>query len=333
MALADDIARDIGVSPATVRNVLSGRNKEIWPSAKRRADEIREAAASRRYRINTAARAIATGRFNNIALVLSREDFHVHMFQEALLSLRNAARKANLHVVLGDLPTEDTAPDHLPDFLRELSVDGMLVSCIDEVAASVFPWINHYRIPAVWMNIKLPADCLFPDDQAGAIEATSKLIELGHRSILYIDNSRNRHYSRVDRLTGYSAAMTSASLPLRITDIDVTSPGELGELLRAAGAPTAIVAYGWEFAVRAYCVALGVGLKVPTDLSIISFHSAPVWFTDKPIATMLIPAVEMGRRGVEELERKIATPTYSVEPLALPFGYFQGASVDVPPNL
>lgn len=44
MALLDEIADAVGVSPRTVLNVLNGRNKENWPSTARRAEQIRAAA-------------------------------------------------------------------------------------------------------------------------------------------------------------------------------------------------------------------------------------------------------------------------------------------------
>ena len=70
MATLAEIAREAGVSPATVSNVLNGRNKENWGSSARRADEIRAVAQRMGYRPNAAARATATGRFGAVALLL-----------------------------------------------------------------------------------------------------------------------------------------------------------------------------------------------------------------------------------------------------------------------
>lgn len=325
MALIDEIAKEIGVSPATVRNVLSGRNKEVWPSAKIRADQIREAAARRRYRVNTAARAIATGRFNNIALVLSHDYWRVHLFPETLLAIRESAREAKQNIVISDLPGDDSISQNLPNYMRELSVDGMLVSCVDDAVESVHKWAEHYRVPAVWMNVKLDSDCVYPDDLEGGRLATEHLLKLGHQSILYIDHSRNRHYSRFDRLNGYESAMHTAGLHPRVFDMEHLTPHEdITAIFQSEDRPSAIVAYEWEFAIKVYCTALKAGLKIPEDLSMITFHSWPVFVTDLLIDTMVIPANLMGQTAFAELVKKIDDPDYKVKPMTLGYEYFEG---------
>lgn len=330
MALADDIATELGVSPATVRNVLSGRNKELWPSTKRRADEIRAAASKRRYRINTAARATATGRFNNIALVLSSDDWNVHIFRETLLAIRAAARKSSLNLVLGDLPSNMAANDQMPDFLRELSADGLLVSSLDSIVDSIYSWIDHYHIPAIWLNVKLPGNCVFPNDLAGGRQAVERLLNLGHRSIVYLDNSSSKHYSQVDRKRGYESVMVEWGLAPRIVDLGPAPRIPLSELLMGDERPTAAVVYSWEHAVALYGTALRQGLRVPEDLSIITFHSWPVDITDVPISTMVIPASEMGTRGFDELKRKIDDPAYSASPISIDYRWAHGATIAAP---
>jgi DNA-binding LacI/PurR family transcriptional regulator len=256
----------------------------------------------------------------------------VHIFHETLLAVRTAGRTANRNLILAELPTESSCVSHLPDVLRELTVDGLLISCLDTAADAVFKWVKHYHIPAMWMNLKLPADCVYPDDFAGGREATERLLALGHTSVLYIDDTLNEHYSRIDRLAGYQFAMGNVGLNEHVLDIQSTTTQRICEVLKAANAPTAVIAYGWEVAVKVYCGALAIGLAIPRDLSIVTFHSSLVSFTDVPITTMVIPASRMGQQGFEQLLRKIDTPAVALEPMAIEFSYEAGGTMGPVPT-
>ncbi|MEM1445692.1 MAG: LacI family DNA-binding transcriptional regulator [Planctomycetota bacterium] len=65
-----DIADQVRVTPRTVSRVLSGEYVPTQPKAVRRAERIRELAQQMGYRTNTSARAMRTGRFGAVSLVL-----------------------------------------------------------------------------------------------------------------------------------------------------------------------------------------------------------------------------------------------------------------------
>ncbi len=71
MGTLDEIAKAAGVSRMTVSNVLNGKNKETWSSTAERAERIREIARELNYRPNAAAKAVVTGRFGGIGLLLA----------------------------------------------------------------------------------------------------------------------------------------------------------------------------------------------------------------------------------------------------------------------
>jgi LacI family transcriptional regulator len=338
VALLDDIAREVGVSTVTVRNVLNGRNKETWPTAKQRADEIRRIAAHYNYRPNAAARATATGRFSNIALVLATEANTLdHLFYGTLWAVRTSLREHGLHLVIGDLPKERPGDDEgLPMVLRELSADGLLINCIERVPEFFLRQTERCRVPSVWMNIKLARDCVYPDDLAAGREATQRLIDLGHRRIAYMDLRPAVHYSSTDRREGYMVAMREAGLLEWILPQVGSSPADwepfMTDVLSAADRPTAIVAYEQDRAMVVCFAALRLGLSLPADLSLITFHSGERASSSFAIDTMRIPSEALGEYGVETLIRKIEDPSRVFEPRGVPHVYRPGSTCGPPPG-
>ncbi|MDR3709889.1 MAG: LacI family DNA-binding transcriptional regulator [Capsulimonadaceae bacterium] len=337
MAILDDIAKEVGVSTVTVRNVLNGRNKESWPSAKQRADEIRRIAASHNYRPNAAARATATGRFNNIALVLEA-GAPGHLFYGTLEAVRSSLRERAYHLVMGDMPHEDPGSDtDLPMVLRELSADGLLINCYGKMPPYFMREIERYQIPAIWINMKFAKDCVHPDDFAAGREATRRLLDLGHRKIAYVDMLAPHHYSALDRLAGYRAVMREAGLPESVLGANGITVADwlnfLTGVLSNPNRPTAVLAYEQDRALTTYCAALRAGLNMPEDLSLMTFHSGQLQIGSIRIDTMFVPAKELGEVGVEMLVDKIQNPSRIFEPRVLPHSYRPGLTCGpVPPG-
>jgi LacI family transcriptional regulator len=97
--------------------------------------------------------------------------------------------------------------------------------------------------------------------------------------------------------------------------------------------PTAIIAYEAVYAVPVFCAALSLGLQIPQDLSLLTFHDKPVTEPGICISTMLIPAEEMGHTAVDMVLQKIASPEDDLSPQAVTFGFEKGRTCAPPPQL
>jgi LacI family transcriptional regulator len=96
-----------GVSKVTVSQILNGRNKEAYPSAVRRADEIRRIAASLGYRPNAAAKSVRSGRFGAVGLLLSSKPNAGVMFDVSERSILAALKERDLYLNVGDVPDDN----------------------------------------------------------------------------------------------------------------------------------------------------------------------------------------------------------------------------------
>ncbi len=143
------------------------------------------------------------------------------------------------------------------------------------------------------------------DDEGSARRATEHLIALGHRRIGFIAGSEEYDLSNW-RIDGWREAMEAAALSQNglcargdfSYDSGVVAANQLLDLNTP---PTAIIASNDQMTLAALDTANQRGLKVPDDLSLISFDNTPVVrFTDpklsaidQPIAATFSKAVEL----------------------------------------
>ncbi len=336
------IAEQVGLSAITVSRILGGKGDRHSPETRRR---VLTAARRLGYRPNTAARAISTGRFGCIALLLSADRFFGRLTGGLMAGIQDVLEDRNMHLTVARLTGEKLkGPADAPKVLREWTSDGLLLNYHFNIPAYLRDLIRASRIPAVWINSKHPADCAYPDDFEAGRLAAGKLLEAGHRRIAYVDYSvgadqlGEAHYSAVDREAGCLAALREAGLgPRSIRPQNKHQLVRLGRegfsrrWLQASDRPTGIVTYGDSVACAVMVAARGLGLRIPEDLSVVTCADEPVVSPGYRVDTMLVPQRPLGRAAAEMLLEKVDRPDHDLEPRAVPFGYKAGVTIAPPP--
>jgi LacI family transcriptional regulator len=151
-------------------------------------------------------------------------------------------------------------------------------------------------------------------DEASAHMATEHLIHLGHKRIGFIAGPEELGLSQW-RIAGWKAALNDAGLEddqLMVRGDFSHESGVEGTsaLMALCDPPTAIIASNDQMALGALDKAIQLGLKVPDDVSLVSFDNSPVMrFTtpqltaiDQPIAETFAKAVELLIAKVDSLE-------------------------------
>lgn len=336
MATLEEIAEAAGVTPMTVSNILNGRNKENWPSTVRRAQRIRELAQQMNYRPNAAAKAIATGRTGALGLLSSSDPSSGNLFASTLRTIRRELALRDMHLTMGDLDDEKlTNTAFVPKVLRELAADGLLISYIASIPPRLIELIQQHQIPSIWMNTKLPNDSVYPDDQAAAEQATEHLLKMGHTSVAYVHPLTSGHYSVAERKAGYLKAMKRARLKPQIVETQRRYTGEdwMGDSCSWLGnseRPTAVLTYEFKDALPAFCAAMSLGLKVPQDISFLTFHEEEASALGLPITTMLVPCETLGHHAIEMALCKIQAPEIAIPSQAIPFSLASGQTCAAP---
>lgn len=327
-----DVARHAGVSMMTVSNVLAGRGGFNAQTAA----TVHEVARQLGYRPNTAARAMAQRRFGSIALLLGETQISSTLPPAFLDGVEDALAETDEHLVVARLPdTKLTDPEYVPAILRHWMADGLLVNYHVNVPERMVELIEKTQLPAIWVNVKRDHDAVRPDDEGIAADLTRRLIDLGHRRIVYADfntpiGKMPQHYSSLDRREGYRRAMEAAGLmPSFAGRPDGCEDyfGLVEAVLKRRNRPTAVITYAAFDASCFLHVATRLGLSVPRDLSVAAFDVASPQVLNWKLATMIIPERAVGLQAVHLLRAKIAAPSAPLPMRKLPGVFAPGGTV------
>jgi LacI family transcriptional regulator len=231
----------------------------------------------------------------------------------------------------------DTHSDHVERELRAtiaaLQPDGVILTPphSDNVLITRLLADQHIAFARIGSIAPGPGIRVTMDDEGAARAATEHLIGLGHQRIGFIGGLKEYALSQW-RVDGWSSAMAAAGL--RTDDLFVEgdfsfASGDVAarQLLSLGDRATAIIASNDQMTLATLDVAREFGLRVPEDLSLISFDNTPiVRFTlpaltavDQPIAATTSRAVEL----IIDAQRSAPVPT---EPVVIPASLVQRQS-------
>jgi DNA-binding LacI/PurR family transcriptional regulator len=243
---------------------------------------------------------------------------------EIIRGVERVARENRLGVVLTEFgPERNTIRYWIDDTLARRP------ACVVTVAQLSEEQRNQLRargIPCVVFDptMELPDDVPFvgATNWAGGRSATRHLIGLGHRRIAMISGPDDVLCCRA-RLDGHRAALESAGLrvdPDLVVRTDLTQDGGHAaalKLLNRPEPPTAIFTGNDLQALGVYQAARAVGLRIPTDLSVVGFDDLPIAaLIDPPLTTVHQPLAEMAVAATElalALGRGERTPQVGLE--------------------
>jgi LacI family transcriptional regulator len=304
-----DIAREAGVSAATISRVIN-RRPEVAPETRARVLRvIRE----RGFSSNRTARALSGGRTGLVGVTLPKiESAYFGLLADGVV---DALYEHDLRAVL--CPTR-----HERD--RELGLLDRLMHGLTEGAVLILPSessqdmlaLRESGYPLVVLDPKTPVGpgiaSVSAANVAGAATATEHLLRLGHRRIGVITGPAG-WCATEERLAGHRAALVGAGLP-RDPSLEVEADFEVAggreaaaRLLGFAEPPTAILAFNDNLAAGAYQAARQRGLVLPRDLSVIGFDDAEHAALVTPaLTTVRQPLREMARMAVDLLGRLLA---------------------------
>jgi DNA-binding LacI/PurR family transcriptional regulator len=327
------VAAESGLSLMTVSYILNDKGHSFRPETR---DRVLKAARKLGYRPNASARATRSGRFGCISLLMSTMPNRSAAFSIMMRSIHDRLAVHRLNLSLSWFDDEWlTSSACVPKILTEMMSDGLLINYFQQIPPALVELIGSNRIPSVWLNSRQGADCVCPDDLDAGARATQRLMEAGHRSISFVDCSASGHYSMGERYEGYARAMATAGLrPDLLRERTAIPMADRFDYLRAwlgrNGMPTGAVCYSDTTAGPLHAAALSLGLRVPDDLSIVTFAGSPAESSGFPLDTFVVPEGEVGSASVEMLIQKIADPLLRLPERSLAFAFAAGRSVAAP---
>ena len=197
--------------------------------------------------------------------------------------------------------------------LVQKQVDGILLVPAGSSAEPV-NFLQQHGIAVVVLDRSLPGaqvDVVRCDSEEPAYQLTCHLLEQGHQRISMLTGSADVS-TAIDRVAGYRRAYAAAGLtvPEELIFYDAYTTAAGKEMALAALAvtprPTAFFAANNFVAIGAYHTLMDQGLRVPEDISMVTFDDLPATITLAPFLTVAAqPAEAMGRCATELLLRRL----------------------------
>lgn len=164
-------------------------------------------------------------------------------------------------------------------------------------------------------------DVVFSDDVQGSYDITRHLIQLGHRHIGFVGNTRLPWFSRC--FSGYCRAMEDAGLQPRSSSISSEDDAEIGylgtkSLLSAGEALTAIFAGNDPTAHGVYKALRDSGLRIPDDISVAGCNDTVGSWLYPGLTTIREFPEQLGTNLVEVLLNRIANPRLNPQRVTIP---------------
>lgn len=305
-----DVARLAGVSKSTASRALTGSGYV----AESTRSLVLEAAGSLRYVASTSAVSLATGRTQNIGVLMPYVTRW--FFAEVLEGIQDSLLAQDLDLTLYDArPGTEGRQRIFEQFLSRKRFDGLIAVGLEPGDDEIQRLVAMNRPMVSIVGASTETSLIEIDDDDAARRATEHLIALGHRRITFVGGTVETHWAQVDRrrLKGYRDSMRDAGLiaETRHVPSDVSLPGGYAaavDLLEdARSRPTAVVATCDEVAIGTMIAARRLGIRVPTDLSVVGIddHEYAEMFG---LTTLEQVPREQGAAAVELLLRQIDDP-------------------------
>jgi LacI family transcriptional regulator len=309
MITIKDVAREAGVSVATVSRVYSGR---VAVSEQTRT-RVRAVGARLGYAPHGAAQSLITNRTSTIGVLLP--DLYGEFFSEVIRGIDQTARRHGYHLLVSSAHQDPTAMEAALRAMRG-RVDGMIIMSPDLAARSLLVKLPT-RFPIVLLNStdgERTAGAITIANFEGAHAMVTHLVGLGHRRIAIIRGSEGNR-DAAERLRGYRAALADAGIEPEAElepggDFDEHSGYAAAErLLALARRPTAVFAANDSMAIGALSALRVGGLRVPDDIAVTGFDDIPMArYVDPPLTSVHVDISALGERAAHRLLEAMSEP-------------------------
>lgn len=326
-----DVAREAGVSTATVSRVVHGQDG-VRPSTRRRVLEAIEALG---YVPDGAAQSLAKRRKEVIGLVavesrgpetdVERESFL--FIEEVLRGVEHSLGDLGWSVLISFLHGCDLADAYQRMQKISAKVDGLVIA--EGIVGPEQLALLAARVPIALIAAYpdgLHADIIGADNRSGTQAAVRHMVEQhGRTRLFYIagpveaPDARERRSAFEEAVTGHPGATVAGSFEGRFAAI--SGQQAVREILAGPRRelPDAIICGNDQTAIGAMRELQAAGMRVPADVAVIGFDDMHLSaLLAPPLTTIRQPMRLLGERACSRLLRRIADPTLQPQTERLP---------------
>lgn len=321
-----DVAREAGVSMATVSRVVNG-NPNVKPSTRKKVSEVIERLD---YRPNAVARGLASKKTTTVGVIIPNV---TNVFFSSLArGIDDIASMYKYNIILAN--SDDNPEKELQVFntLLAKQVDGIIFMGND-IQPNIQNEVGRTRTPVVFAGTILSHSELSSvniDYRLATKEATADLLKR-HQRVGLVTGSADFDINRDFRLEGYREALKEAGVRFE-NDLVVQKQFEykdgdkIAAQLIAAKADAAVVSDD-ELAVALLNALIDRGINVPEDFEIITGNNSILTQMVRPkLSSIQIPLYDIGAVAMRLLTKIMNNEEVDQRQIILPHKFIKRGS-------
>lgn len=298
-----DVAREAGVSKATVSRFLNHRDKLLTKDI---ATRVEVAIAALAYSPSPMAQALKRGRSRLIGLVVAdvTNPFSVAVLRGA----EKACQEAGYLLMLFNLGNDSRRESEAIEALTGYQVEGFILNTLGGNAKAAAHAARHGK-PVVLVDRRhhgMQADFVSLDNAGAVWLGANHLVEAGYRELLFISEPVRNVSSREEREAAFRSYISEsapgvAGLRGRTFESTADAPQALDDALRslrqgAGERPAAVVSSNAVATLRVVAAMARLGWQLGADIGLVGFDDTE-WspYVGPGLSTIAQPTDELGR--------------------------------------
>lgn len=300
------VAERAGVSVATVSKYINGGNvyEENRIKIQKAIDELD-------YKVNDVARSLKTSKTYTVGILAA--NIQSSFVTTIISSIQKTLMKYGYSTIIADYQEDKCQEEKQLELLLQKHMDGIIMFP-EEDEKSVVQAVKRRGIPIVLVNNVIEdmhEDAVLSDNVGGAYAAIEELIKNNHKRIAIINGPENMS-SFKERMKGYLRAYEDYSIDLDekliYKGLHTAETGYKGVLkfLEMENPPTALFVGNYHMALGALKALIEKKVKIPEQLSVITFDQLEFSFIMNPeVSTIIQPQELMGERAALRLVQRM----------------------------
>lgn len=307
----NDVAREAGVSVATVSRVINGSNGVSDKLTK----QVNIAMDRLHYHPSSLARSFKIQQSMLVGVIVPLID---HPFYSRLaMAIEQKLFQNGYRAIICNAEEDEKRERAYVEMLIRQRVDGFIINSA-AMSTLFLKELEALQFPYVLIDRDLPnAECskVFGDNSQGGFIGIEHLIQLGHRRIgvvgapAHTEPIQRRIRGAKEALAAYNIEANPAFLVTGDTQLFDMGYQAARHLMGLAEPPTAIFSLTDVTAVGVIHGLSELGMSVPNDVSVLGYDNIPIASYMIPqLSTVAQPIIEMGETAVELLFAKLNDP-------------------------